>query len=112
MDKGQIREVVSDPGLIRGIYNYCDRWCERCTLSARCAVFAAEQASPSIDMDNAAFWRQLHDTLGVAMELLKEAADEYGLDFDPLMSEEDEALEQAGIAGSGADQINNAVRLH
>jgi hypothetical protein len=54
-------------------------------------------------MDNAAFWRQLHDTLGVAMELLKEAADEYGLDFDPLMSEEDEALET---------RIETQVRKH
>jgi hypothetical protein len=28
------------PGrLIPGVYNYCDRWCERCTLSARCRVF-------------------------------------------------------------------------
>ena len=79
--------------IIRGIYNYCDRWCERCTLPERCAVFAAEQGSPSSDTDNEAFWRQLHDTLGVAMELVKEAADEYGLDLDPYMSEEDEAFE-------------------
>src|SRR5512136_3074630 len=89
MDKRQIMEEVSDPGLIRGIYNYCDRWCERCVLPERCAVFAAEQASPSSDTDNVAFWLQLHDTLGVAKELLKEAADEYGLDLYPHISEED-----------------------
>ena len=92
MDKELIREVVSDPGLIRGIYNYCDRWCERCTLTARCAVFATEQASPSHNPDNEAFWQQLDDTLGVAMELLHEAADEYGADLDSFVSEE-EALE-------------------
>jgi hypothetical protein len=30
-------------GFILGIFNYCDRWCERCTLSGRCSVFAEEQ---------------------------------------------------------------------
>ena len=26
--------------IISGIHNYCDRWCERCPLTARCRVFA------------------------------------------------------------------------
>jgi len=25
--------------MIPGIYNYCDRWCERCAFSRRCRVF-------------------------------------------------------------------------
>ena len=28
-------------GFIVGIYNYCDRWCERCALTNRCRVFAS-----------------------------------------------------------------------
>ncbi|HVQ41526.1 MAG TPA: hypothetical protein VMS54_04945 [Vicinamibacterales bacterium] len=31
-------ERPPDP-MIPGIYNYCDRWCERCVFSARCRVF-------------------------------------------------------------------------
>lgn len=27
-------------GFIVSIFNYCDRWCERCPLTARCRVFA------------------------------------------------------------------------
>lgn len=27
---------------IPGIYNYCDRWCERCPFTSRCAVFERE----------------------------------------------------------------------
>jgi len=27
------------PPMIPGVYNYCDRWCERCPLTARCEVF-------------------------------------------------------------------------
>ena len=30
-------------GFILGIFNYCELWCERCTLSGRCSVFAEEQ---------------------------------------------------------------------
>ena len=29
-----------DPKLIPGIYNYCDRWCERCPFTSRCMVYA------------------------------------------------------------------------
>lgn len=28
-------------GFIAGIFNYCDRWCERCPLTNRCQVFAS-----------------------------------------------------------------------
>ena len=93
MDKRQKREVVSNPELISGIFNYCDRWCERCTLSARCAVFAMEQGSPAHDPDNEAFWLQLHDTLRVAAEMLMESAQESGIDLDTLVPGGDEALD-------------------
>ena len=35
--------METQDGFILGIFNYCDRWCERCTLSGRCSVFAEEQ---------------------------------------------------------------------
>jgi len=28
------------PNFIPGIFNYCDRWCERCAFTKRCRVFA------------------------------------------------------------------------
>ena len=28
---------------IPGIYNYCDRWCDRCDFTQACSVFAEEQ---------------------------------------------------------------------
>jgi hypothetical protein len=33
----------TEDGFIVGVYNYCDRWCERCPLTGRCRVFAEEQ---------------------------------------------------------------------
>lgn len=29
-------------GFIVGIFNYCDRWCERCPLTSRCGLFAEQ----------------------------------------------------------------------
>jgi hypothetical protein len=29
-------------GFIPGVYNYCDRWCERCPFPSRCRVYAME----------------------------------------------------------------------
>ena len=92
MDKGRIEELVDNPELVPGIYNYCDRWCERCSLTARCAVFAMEQAeadgSPSNDPENKAFWQRLNDTLSTALELLSKMAQEAGVHLDTLVSEE------------------------
>ena len=35
--------METQDGFIVGVYNYCDRWCERCPLTSRCRVFAEEQ---------------------------------------------------------------------
>jgi len=57
-------DADDDANLITGIHNYCDRWCERCSFTARCAVYAAEQADPSLDpaghdINNVAFWQKI-----------------------------------------------------
>lgn len=36
---------------IPGIYNYCDRWCERCSLSANCRQYAMECARDAFNAD-------------------------------------------------------------
>ncbi len=36
---------------ISGVYNYCDRWCERCPLSDRCFSYQKELES---DLDTEA----------------------------------------------------------
>ena len=32
----RLRGLTRDPRSISGIYNYCDRWCERCPMTSRC----------------------------------------------------------------------------
>ena len=56
-----------NPRFIPGIYNYCDRWCERCEFSHRCAQFAMRSHERpddprTRDSENRKFW----DALGAA----------------------------------------------
>jgi hypothetical protein len=93
MDKYRIMEIVGNPDFIEGIYNYCDRWCERCPMTAHCAVFAMEKAEANNclahDLENEAFWQQLQETLDAALELLSEMSQEAGVDLDAPLSDEE-----------------------
>ena len=63
MRRRTLTELANNPDLISGIYNYCDRWCERCPLTSRCLVYATEQEDndncESHDTRNEAFWKKL-----------------------------------------------------
>src|SRR5262245_58416083 len=37
-------DLAKDPNFISGIYNYCDRWCERCAFTSRCFLYATEKS--------------------------------------------------------------------
>lgn len=71
---------------IDGIYNYCDRWCERCPMTARCRVFAEERrdlANPAArDPDNEVFWQRIGEAYARAMTMLEAFAKERGIVLD------------------------------
>ena len=63
-----LKELAADPRFIAGVYNYCDRWCERCPLTSRCLVYAMEQTEgpedpAARDIRNRAFWRRIEEIL-------------------------------------------------
>lgn len=84
MPPKSLTELAQNPDLISGIYNYCDRWCERCPLTSRCLVYAtesefSENEIEDNDISNAQFWHALNDTLTEVRALIpvwaKEAQD-------------------------------------
>ena len=85
MRRRDLTELANNPDLISGIYNYCDRWCERCPLTSRCLVYATEQEeddSPeNHDLRNEAFWRKLHSIFQETREMIVEWANEAGVDL-------------------------------
>jgi hypothetical protein len=84
--------MVDEEGFIPGIFNYCDRWCERCAFTGRCRVFAMEQTSPpppeANDIRNSAFWDHIGGIFEQTKQMLREMALERGIDLDAAMAEE------------------------
>ena len=81
-----IQDLADNPNFISGIHNYCDRWCERCHFTGRCAVYAIEEADPdndplSRDTNNAAFWQKLSSIFKETQEMISEWAEENGIDL-------------------------------
>lgn len=93
MDDERMDELARDPRFISGIYNYCDRWCERCAFTARCLNYAMGQemeaeVSRSRDSANEAFWDELHETFESTMEEAEDQSDETDFDLDKEELEE------------------------
>ncbi|MEP6819582.1 MAG: hypothetical protein ABJA18_08615 [bacterium] len=91
-----IADLAKNPNLISGIHNYCDRWCERCPFTARCLLYATEEADsdndPAIrDMSNAAFWQKLTSTFEETHEMISAMAKEKGVDLSPRVLAEEQA---------------------
>ena len=74
-----------------GIYNYYDRWGERCPLTARCLTFAMEEESGTraedLDLANDRFWKKISESFQMAFSLLQDLADEEGVDLDAVVDE-------------------------
>ena len=87
MKKEDLINLVNRPGMISGIYNYCDRWCERCGFTSRCTNYAISEENQSeskSDPENKAFWNELHSIFQLTMEMVKDSAEEFGLDLDTV----------------------------
>ena len=88
MDKEYIKKLAENPNLIPGIYNYCDRWCERCPFTSRCMNFALSEkefSDPQThDINNETFWEKLSEIFQLTLEMVKETAQEQGIDLDSL----------------------------
>jgi hypothetical protein len=99
MRKRNLTELARNPELIPGIYNYCDRWCERCPLSSRCLLYASEREdednSPeSRDIQNEAFWRKLSSIFQETREMVTEWARETGVDLTQVTDDDFEQRKQ------------------
>jgi len=96
MNAKNVRKMAEDSRFISGIYNYCDRWCERCPFTSRCLLYATEEEDsandPAVrDINNAAFWDNLRDIFEQAKQMLVEMAEERGIDLSAVdVSEEEE----------------------
>jgi len=110
--------LADNPDLVSGIYNYCDRWCERCPLTSRCLVYATEQddvaSATSCDAENSVFWQNLMPYRAQADELIPEWATQAGITLNN--SEEDQpsrrrrkpSVDQHPLVKAGKEYANAA----
>ena len=88
MNKDELLYMSQDSKYIEGVYNYCDRWCERCPLTSRCLNYAIAEENfgdlDSHDIQNQAFWSKLREMFEVTIEMLTEWAEEQGINLDEL----------------------------
>ncbi len=88
MDINRLKELAENPDFIPGIYNYCDRWCERCQFTSRCMNFALSEEHfddpDSHDARNEAFWRKLSEVFQLTRQMIEESAAKWGIDLDSL----------------------------
>ena len=91
MLKDRLKNIGEDPKYIPGVYNYCDRWCERCPFTSRCLNYEISEehfAEPgSRDMNNELFWKKLSETFQATLELVQEMMEEQGIDIDTIDTE-------------------------
>ena len=76
MKPDELRELAANSHFIPGIYNYCDRWCERCAFSHRCLNYAMERAEDdgdpaARDLTNQKFWSKLHQQFQDTIEMVR-----------------------------------------
>jgi hypothetical protein len=83
MKKPEILNRANNPKYIPGIYNYCDRWCERCTFTDRCLNFDENQRRFS-KSENENFWEAVQKTIEETTELLEYIIKEEGINPEEL----------------------------
>ena len=88
MRRRSLTQLADNPDLIDGIYNYCDRWCERCPFTSRCLVYATEAdeevSLKGQDVANASFWRDLDSVFQETLSLIPEWATASAFDLTLL----------------------------
>lgn len=104
-----MRHFEGEENFIRGIYNYCDKWCERCEFTKRCRTFAMEaeifDGPRPGESEGDALVRGFRDIFAEAKQLLEEKAAEMGFEITPLTDEEFDAMQEREKAFLKSDDL-------
>ncbi len=87
MNWKDLRRMVENRHFVNAIYNYCDRWCERCSFTSKCLLHAQDrgEADEELDPENELFWKKLESRLRDTREIIMESARENGIDREALV---------------------------
>lgn len=116
MNKQDLLKLTTDSKYISGIYNYCDRWCERCSFTSRCLNYTLvnQQFGDLQENDeiNEAFWQRLSDIFKSTLAMVKEMAEEEGIDIDLINGDRISNSERVFKENSVVDLIMHASKSY
>jgi hypothetical protein len=105
--KEKLKKMAQDKKFISGIYNYCDRWCERCPHTSRCLNYQIgeeEFSDPETrDINNEAFWKKMSEIMKTTLEMLNDMMVSAGI--DPEERGNDEYLEEQAIEEAAENHV-------
>src|SRR5262245_26507935 len=92
----------SDKGkFIEGIYNYCDRWCERCSMTEHCHLFyqdsirrAKHEQKGEDPNDMRIVIEDVEENIRDTLSMLQKGAAEMGIDLDKADASADAQIKQ------------------
>lgn len=85
------------PAKIEGIYNYCDRWCKRCSFTKHCEIYEPGSKLPKehVDEKTRAFQERLSMNIDKANDLLRKAARDAGIDMKAAQARVDDHMRRS-----------------
>lgn len=91
MDADDLHEMAEDPRFISGIYNCCDRWCERCRFTERCFLYATEEKRKEErrgrEPAETDFMEDVAESFALVRKMLEDWAAKEGVDLNQLVAE-------------------------
>jgi len=91
-------EEAKNPKYISGIYNYCDRWCERCAFTAICLTYSSSEDYSDTpgkkDSSNKEFWDAMGKVFADTLKMVTEKCEEMEIDIDFTPEEMEEYAEK------------------
>ncbi len=76
---------------ISSIYNYCDRWCERCEYTGQCELYSMEverkeQGRSPSQNDMSDFTKEIHKSFTDTIKMIEEYAKKFNLDISSVQN--------------------------
>lgn len=88
MNKKKLLELTQSGKFISGIFNYCDRWCEKCNYTKKCLNFhvlnerlAKRQNTEEDTMQDAL--NDVHESFALAHEMINDYMEKENIKLDP-----------------------------
>lgn len=80
--KERLKELGSKKGYIDGIFNYCDRWCERCKFTSKCRNYAFGPEDQNLSWEDT--FKYVSNVLKATMLMIEEDANNMGIDLSKI----------------------------